>query len=120
MQEYGYAHVRKISSSKLTTDMLFDITKMLKQNKPVFLSAIAGAFSGHSWVIDGARYLYNNNVFLLHFNFGWGGKSNGYFSPSCLNPTKGIEYDDPSLDNTDQQHNNLYSWHFRMLTYDIP
>ena len=38
MQEYGYAHVRKISSSKLTTDMLFDITKMLKQKTSFFIS----------------------------------------------------------------------------------
>ena len=36
---------------------------------------------GHAFVCDG----YNNNN-LLHFNWGWGGSYNGYFSISALNP----------------------------------
>jgi hypothetical protein len=41
----------------------------------------SGNGSGHSFVCDG----YNNSD-LFHFNWGWGGSSNGYFTLSNLNP----------------------------------
>lgn len=94
---------------------------MLQQNKPVFISAIPKKWSkGHSWVIDGAKYSSENkDRYLLHFNFGWEGNSNGYFSTTCLNPSKAEEYDDTNLNNTSGK-NYTYSWHFRLITYDIP
>lgn len=70
----------------------------------------------HSWVIDGGKY--SSGAYLLHFNFGWGGDCNGYFSPSCLNPSQGIEYDNGYIYDEDDDY--TYSWHFRVITYDIP
>jgi len=40
-----------------------------------------GSAGGHSFVLDG----YDNNN-LFHFNWGWGGTHNGYFTLSNLNP----------------------------------
>lgn len=40
-----------------------------------------GSGGGHSFVCDG----YDNNGFF-HFNWGWGGSSDGYFSVNALNP----------------------------------
>lgn len=40
-----------------------------------------GSGGGHSFVCDG----YDNNNFF-HFNWGWGGSSDGYFSVNALNP----------------------------------
>ena len=40
-----------------------------------------GSGGGHSFVCDG----YDNNEFF-HFNWGWGGSSDGYFSVNALNP----------------------------------
>ena len=95
---------------------------MLQENKPVFMSAMSGIDRGHSWVVDGAKCSSSNpDNYLLHFNFGWRGKSNGYFSPTCLNPAKAEEYTDTSYKIKDHTSNDYtYTWHFRIITYDIP
>lgn len=120
MKEFGYTNVVRHCSSDFTESFVEATSDMLALNKPVFISAIPKQWSkGHSWVIDGAKYSSEDkNRYLLHFNFGWSGQSNGYFSTTCLNPAKAEEYDDPSLDNKDKYR--PYSWHFRLITYDVP
>lgn len=118
MEDFGYTNVVKHSDSDFTIDMVSAVSQMLRHYKPVFISAIPGTtFSAaHSWVIDGAKYI--SGSYLLHFNFGWHGYCNGYFSRSCLNPAHGIEYDNGYTYNEDDDY--TYSWHFRVITYDIP
>lgn len=120
MQEIGYVNVNKHSASDFTYSMKKATSDMLAKNKPVFISAIPKNWTkGHSWVIDGAKYSSStSNTYLLHFNFGWERMSNGYFSTTCLNPAKAELYDNPHLDNTSA--NYAYSWHFRLITYDVP
>ena len=77
---------------------------MLQAGKPVFISAIAGVFGGHSWVIDGSMYY--NGDYKLSCNWGWGGTDDGYFDYSCFNPSTA--------------RGDSFSWHFRLITYDIP
>lgn len=69
---------------------------------------------GHAWVADGGLkvgtvrthvdYAANpdgSNVvtvtekleMLVHFNWGWGGRSNGYFNPDVFDPREGVSYD---------------------------
>ena len=73
MQEYGYAHVRKISSSKLTTDMLFDITKMLKQNKPVFFQLLLEHFLDiHGLLMGQGIYIIITFFFCISISVGEG------------------------------------------------
>lgn len=52
----------------------------LDAGRPI-LHAGAGTHGGHCFVADG----YDNNNFF-HFNWGWGGNSDGYFSINALNP----------------------------------
>ncbi len=46
----------------------------LDQNMPIYYSGYAGADGGHAFICDGYDVDY-----LFHFNWGWGGASNGYF-----------------------------------------
>lgn len=119
MQGFGYTNVEKHCASDFTYSMKRATSAMLADNKPVFISAIPKNWTkGHSWVIDGAKYSSTqSNTYLLHFNFGWEGLSNGYFSTSCLNPAEAEEYDNPSKKSSSSY---AYSWHFRLITYDVP
>ena len=102
--------------------MKLAIANMLTADKPVFISAIpeiGHITSAHSWVIDGAKYSFSTTgECVLHFNFGWKGYNNGYFSTECLNPTKAENYDDPYK--VDYAKDYEYTWHFRIITYDVP
>ena len=53
----------------------------ISSGRPVPYSG-AGTSSGHSFICDG----YDGNGFF-HFNWGWGGSRDGYYSLSVLNPT---------------------------------
>lgn len=52
----------------------------LNAGRPVLYAGF-GSGGGHAFVCDG----YDNNNFF-HFNWGWGGSSDGYFQTSALNP----------------------------------
>lgn len=119
MIDFGYQNVRKLSGGKFSSQMVDEISKMLNASKPIFISAIPDNWTkAHSWIIDGAKYS-ADGTYLLHFNFGWRGLNNGYFSTNCLNPNRGIEYDEEShIDDVNDDY--FYSWHFRLITYDIP
>ncbi|MDO4510909.1 MAG: C10 family peptidase [Bacteroidales bacterium] len=52
----------------------------LDASRPVYYSGLASA-GGHAFVCDG----YDKEGYF-HFNWGWGGKSNGYFLLTMLNP----------------------------------
>ena len=122
MQDFGYTNVIKYADSNLNNEMKRVIAQMLTDNKPVFMSAIPENpyfTSAHSWVIDGAKYSFcTTGECVLHFNFGWKGYNNGYFSTSCLNPTKAENYDNPAK--VDYAKDYKYTWHFRVITYDVP
>jgi len=91
----------------------------LFRNKGV---AMVGA-PGHAWVCDGGkRDLWYNTFTLiggskeevsgtlyLHYNWGWGGQDNGYFLSTILNPAKGAEYDEETIN-----HNNYNFSHLNM------
>jgi hypothetical protein len=59
------------------------LTTDLDANRPVIYSGYA-SFGGHCFICDG----YDNNGFF-HFNWGWGGKYDGYFVLDSLNPLGG-------------------------------
>jgi len=52
----------------------------LDASRPIIYAGF-GSGGGHCFVADG----YDNNNFF-HFNWGWGGNSDGYFSINALNP----------------------------------
>lgn len=56
------------------------IRNELDNNRPVYYSGVSST-GGHAFVCDG----YDHEGYF-HFNWGWGGKGNGYFLLSMLNP----------------------------------
>lgn len=111
---FNYENVRKISSSSFGSSFCLATSDMLKAGRPVFVSAMKG-INGHSWVIDGARYagsgdehIASEGTWILHCDWGWGGKYNGYFSSNCF---------DPDREGTELKP---YGWHFRLITYSVP
>lgn len=120
LQNLGYDNVKKISADHFSDEMIQAVSNMLGEGKPVFISAMPSSnLNGHSWVIDGAMYTAEGS-YLVHCNYGWRASCNGYFNYDLMNPTKAVSYDDSSKDNTNDYYNDDYSYHFRMLTYDIP
>lgn len=57
-------------------DMLYD---ELQAQRPVLYEGRQNG-SGHQFVCDG----YDANQQLFHFNWGWGGSSNGYYTLDCM------------------------------------
>lgn len=54
----------------------------LDAGRPVYYAGQSSSSGGHAFVIDG----YNTDGYF-HLNWGWGGRSDGYFAVSALNPS---------------------------------
>lgn len=75
------ASLQGVKRSDYTEQQWIAILKTeLDAGRPI-LHTGAGTHGGHCFVADG----YDNNNFF-HFNWGWGGSSDGYFSVNALNP----------------------------------
>ena len=53
------------------------LTEQLDANRPIYYSG-SNADGGHAWVCDG--YQLTGATKMFHFNFGWSGQSNGYYT----------------------------------------
>jgi len=79
---FGYKHTNRFVAKSFyntNSEWLNLIKTELDANRPVFYGADDDNEGGHSFVCDG--YDINN---YLHFNWGWGGMSNGYFSTEAI------------------------------------
>jgi hypothetical protein len=57
------------------------LTEQLDANKPIYYSGRNPSdASGHAWVCDGYQKIGTSKTF--HFNFGWSGSNNGYYTSS--------------------------------------
>lgn len=120
----GYRNVRRHCASRFSPEMQRAAAAMLADGLPIFISAfppvtdiIDGSNGGHSWVIDGAKRADSGRYrgeYVVHCNWGWHGAYNGWFSTGCFNPKEADEYDGYHGSEFSQ-----YSWHFRMLSYEI-
>lgn len=63
-----------MKSNYTDTSWLFTIENELNAGRPVIYAGYSGSLAGHAWICDG----YDSNDYL-HFNWGWGGSSDGYF-----------------------------------------
>ncbi len=79
---FGYAStVKGIHRANYTETQWKNLIKSeLDAGRPVQYAG-TGSGGGHSFVCDG----YDNNGYF-HFNWGWGGSSDGYFTVNALNP----------------------------------
>lgn len=84
-QYFGYSS--SVTGKKWTTTTSETTWKnMLKtelnNNRPVLYSGRSSSSGGHAFVCDG----YDSND-RFHFNWGWGGSADGYFSLTALTPS---------------------------------
>lgn len=79
---FGYVNtLQLIVRSSYNQSQWINLLKTeLDESRPVLYAGI-GTGGGHAFVCDG----YDNNDFF-HFNWGWGGSSDGYFQVNALNP----------------------------------
>ena len=77
---FGYCGAKYITKSGIQEERWIDMLKAeLDLSHPIYYSG-AHENSGHAFVCDG----YDNND-LMHFNFGWSGSGDGYFSTYDVN-----------------------------------
>lgn len=80
--------ITAISASTLGIDTFARrIYEDLAQGRPVAMRG-SGSAGAHSFLCDG----YDNVSDRFHFNWGWGGKYNGYFAMTALNPRSGYTF----------------------------
>ncbi len=73
-QRFGFAESRLVYDSDTTLNS--DLAENIKQGWPAHLGLVDPPVSvGHNVVVDG----YNTDEFY-HFNFGWGGSANGWYT----------------------------------------
>ncbi|MDP3928187.1 MAG: C10 family peptidase [Bacteroidota bacterium] len=79
---FGYkSSLQGVKRSSYTQTQWIALMKSeLDASRPILHDGF-GTGGGHAFVCDG----YDNNSFF-HFNWGWGGSSDGYFSVNALNP----------------------------------
>ncbi len=81
-QRFNYTHSRLVFSTD--TNLSKDLAWNMKHAYPAHLALVdVGETVGHNVVVDG----YNTDEFF-HFNFGWGGSSNGWYTM----PPTGMPY----------------------------
>lgn len=83
LKYFGYSqsteiHVRENYNSQEWMNLL---KQELNSGRPMYYEGVGGR-SGHAFICDG----YDGNNFF-HFNWGWGGSSDGYFKVDELNPS---------------------------------
>ncbi|MCM1450114.1 MAG: C10 family peptidase [Clostridiales bacterium] len=76
----SYYALRDLYSTTEWNQLMYD---NLKNVGPVIYGGGSNLGGGHSFVCDG----YDSESGLFHFNWGWTGMSNGYFSLDALNPS---------------------------------
>jgi len=77
IHHYERAYISENEWIKLLVDEL-------SANRPILYDGRSAESGGHSFVCDG----YDGNG-MFHFNWGWGGLGNGYYTLSALNPANG-------------------------------
>lgn len=105
--EYGYSEVLMYKKNYFSEEMFKATSAMLSNNKPVIISGVRRVWNGHTWIIDGADYIEDKTTgtvsYMYHCDWGWDGSHNGYFATDCFDPFG----------------NGRYSWHFRLITYNV-
>lgn len=87
---FGYKNTAQVVTKSSYTDAAWKtlMRSEIDAGRPVFYSGIEqNGGGGHAWVLDG--YSFND---FFHFNWGWSGIANGYFTLANLNPLGGANY----------------------------
>lgn len=94
------SHAEKSGYSQENWEKL--IYSNLKSRRPMLYSGVHPTSGGHSVVLDG----YQHSTGLFHFNFGWGGQSDGWYTVDDATGMNGFNsYQDLIYDITPQVQN---------------
>lgn len=136
LEKVGYTNTEKHNGYDLSI-----IQQQLRKGAPVFIGALGpiSSKSGHAWVVDGYHKVNNvlvakkpngeiesrtivNSSDYVHFNWGWGGASDGWYSTKLTGDNEFNSHNAASYDseNSNTQDPYEYTWWFRMVTYDKP
>ena len=105
-QHYGYQDVDKHLGFGKKKRKIAD--KCLRGGRPVYLDGLDNG-EGHAWVLDGLRGDY------YHINWGWYGKSDGYYSKGVFRTSQ--RNDIASIDKQEEAEYSHFYKNFRMVTY---
>lgn len=132
-KKLGYSNVKKHNDIK--HDQLIS---MVDNRRPVFVAAHNrwGYGNAHAWVIDGymkqtrTKTIRNGssilststeNRTLVHCNFGWWGRANGYYEFKVFDTTNGPVAFDEDNPYSEGHEFSMKDWHvethYRMITY---
>ena len=93
------------------------IYKNLSEGRPMLYSGVHPTSGGHSVVLDG----YQASTGLFHFNFGWGGQGDGWYTVDDATGMNGFNsYQDLICDITPQRQNLKASMKFGTLYHSAP
>lgn len=87
IENFGYdANIHRYERDYMTEkDWVETLVGELSAKRPVLYDGRSAESGGHTFVCDG----YDGNG-LFHFNWGWGGLSDGYFALSALTPGNNV------------------------------
>lgn len=80
--KYASAAAYAARSGYTTTNWENLLVEQLDANRPVYYSG-SNADGGHAWICDGYQKIGTSKMF--HFNFGWSGYQNGYYTSNNAN-----------------------------------
>ena len=104
---------------------------MILDNRPVFMcGGTLGSVSGHAWVLDGYMEVIQQDVTrttysdftedvvidetvlkkLLHVNWGWVGRSDGYYLSDVFDTSRRQTFDGTYDNDYSNNHNNHYEY----------
>lgn len=131
LKDIGLSNVKRL-------DYKYDrVTAMIDKGCPVIIYAMPGIkiTSSHAWIIDGYKIKTRDNVItrfqngkvvstktesetskMVHCDFGWGGKCNGYFVDGIFK----LNNSENEFDNNNHNGNTNYNHHKRIIVYDNP
>lgn len=99
-----------------------DVKTSLIRGYPVIISAAQLIF-GHTWVIDGYDTHYNpddeDNNIIVHCNWGWYGKCNGFYYSGVFNLSDGAVIVDANYGDVDSTEDKNYNWMFSTVLPDV-
>ena len=78
--------------------------------------------NGHAWIYDGYIKMsdnYNHKKYYIHCNWGWSGKSDGYFLSRIMDTIKGPAYDDEG-DPTNNPDSDGYKFYKLQISTILP
>ena len=85
LQNYGYSNVQLHYGCTFNNDLRLKVSQQLLYGHPAYVSGTTNDNKGHAWVVDG----YYVNTY--HINWGWDGRSDGYYNAGVFDVSQRLD-----------------------------